>query len=92
MEFLIFNLIKIDLLNLIKIKAKLAKEFHIQPSEIDKMQVWEYELFITYLNEAVKEDNEAHEDEMSKYNINKDIFKNPNKFFKQPQSFKLPKY
>lgn len=66
-EYDIFSLIKIDLVNLIKIKAQLAKEFHIQPSEIDRMQVWEYELFIRLLNELVKEANEEQEAEQGKY-------------------------
>lgn len=61
---------KTDLSTFIKIKASLAKNFHIQPSEVDKMPMWEYELFITYLNEMVKEENDKQEAESKKYNIN----------------------
>lgn len=57
-------------MNLIKIKALLAKSFHIQPSEIDNMYMWEYELFMQHLNDAVKEDNEAQQKEADKYNLN----------------------
>ena len=50
-------------MNLIKVKAILAKEFHIQPSEIDSMPVWEYELFLKEINNAVKEENERNKQE-----------------------------
>lgn len=64
-EVAIFGLFKIDVLNLIKVKVSLAKEFHIQPSEIELMPVWEYELFMKELNNAVKEDNKRNEQEMN---------------------------
>ena len=61
---------KIDILNYIKIKAILAKEFHIQPSEIDSMPAWEYELFTKEINNAVKEENERNKQEMDKSGVN----------------------
>jgi hypothetical protein len=64
-EVAIFGLFKIDVLNLIKVKVSLAKEFHIQPSEIEMMPAWEYELFMKELNNAVKEDNKRNEQEMN---------------------------
>ena len=57
-------------MNLINIKSALAKNFHIQPSEIDRMPMWEYELFLQELNEQVKEENKKQQDEMDKYHIN----------------------
>jgi hypothetical protein len=84
-------LIKIDLLHLIQIKANLAKNFHIQPSEIDKMQMWEYELFLKYLNDSIKEENDRQEKEMSKYKI--DDYKkasDPSRFGKSFQQPKMP--
>ena len=57
-------------MNLIKTKAILAKEFHIQPSEIDNMSVWEYELFSMEINNAVKEENERNKQEMDKAGVN----------------------
>ena len=70
-EYCIFNLIKTDLIYLIKSKSILAKEFHIQPSEIDMMPMWEYEYFIRFINDSIKEDNEKQQSEMDKYDINK---------------------
>ena len=58
-------------------KATLAKNFHIPPSEIDIMPYWEYEFFILSLNDQVKEENERQQSEMDKYGI-KDAMKNTN--------------
>lgn len=85
---------RIDLLHLIQIKAGLAKNFHIQPSEIDQMAMWEYELFIKYLNDAIKEENEQQEKEMGKYKI-EDYKKmadpsRMNKNFQQPKMPSMP--
>lgn len=49
----------------------MAKNFHIQPSEIDLMPAWEYELFMKEINEMVKEENERHEKEMESSGMNK---------------------
>ena len=51
-------LFRIDIVNFIKIKAILSKEFHIQPSEIEMMPAWEYEMFVKELNNIVKEEND----------------------------------
>jgi hypothetical protein len=61
---------KIDIVNLIKVKVSLVKEFHMQPSEVDSMLFWEYELFMKELNSAVKEDNKRQEKEMEKSGYN----------------------
>jgi hypothetical protein len=75
-EFMIFNMFKIDIMNYIHIKAQLAKEFHIQPSEIDIMPAWEYELFTKEISNAVKEDNKRNEEQMNGSSMN-DIRKSP---------------
>jgi hypothetical protein len=71
LESAIFGLFRIDLINYIKVKSILAKEFHIQPSEIDKMPAWEYELFMKEINQAVKEENERNQKEMDKSGYDK---------------------
>lgn len=70
LEYSIFGLFTIDLHNFIYIKAILAKEFHIQPSELERMPAWEYELFMEELNKAIKEDNKRNKEEEDKYNVN----------------------
>jgi hypothetical protein len=78
-EVAIYSLFMIDILNYVKVKSILAKEFHIQPSEIDKLPAWEYELFMKEINNAVKEENERHQAEMDKSG-----YDNP-KYFEQQQ-------
>lgn len=70
-ESAIFGLFRIDLINYIKVKSILAKEFHIQPSEIDMMPAWEYELFMKEINKAVKEENDRNQKEMDKSGFDK---------------------
>ena len=57
-------------MNFIRTKAILAKEFHIQPSELDNMPTWEYELFVKEINNAVKEENDRNKKEMDESGYN----------------------
>ena len=68
-EFAILRLFMIDLHRLIELKATISKNFHINPSEIDAMPFWEYELFIMSLNEQVQEENDRQKAEMDKYHV-----------------------
>lgn len=65
-ETIVFALFKIDILEIINIKAQLGKAFHIQPSEIDKMSFWELEFYLKELEKLVKEENDANKDELEK--------------------------
>lgn len=57
----------------------MAKEFHIQPSELEQMPAWEYELFMKEINAAVKEENDRNKQEMDKAGIDKaQKMSNPN--------------
>lgn len=97
-EYCIFSLFKIDVVNFIKTKASLAKNFHIQPSELDSMPMWEYELFISELNNQVKEENDQQQKEMDKYNIpDPKKLSNPSSVMKSyggniPKMPKVPKF
>jgi hypothetical protein len=98
-ETAIFSLFKIDVLNYIKTKAVLSKEFHIQPSEIDLMPAWEYEIFIQEINSLVKEENDRNKKEMDRAGYDKITDKNymnkiaNGKLPNMPNgtSFKMPK-
>ena len=59
-----------DIMGFIKLKASLSKTFHIQPSEIDSMPMWEFEIYIKLLNDMVEEENKSQQKEMDKYNVN----------------------
>lgn len=95
MEEAIYKLFFINVSNLITTKAALAKNFHIQPSEIDKMPYWEYEFFLISLNEQVKEENDKQKAEMDKYDV-KGAMKaaNPKNIQKMSQSMtpKMPSF
>lgn len=94
-EYAIYNIWKIDIINLIKNKASLAKNFHIQPSELDKMPMWEYEIFMNSINDMVTKENEDQQKEMDKYNIedykNMANPKNLQKSYQTPKIPKMPK-
>lgn len=61
----------LNVMDLVKTKAALSKNFHIQPMEIDAMPMWEYELYIEALNALVKEENEKHKKDSEQYNMDK---------------------
>jgi hypothetical protein len=67
LEFNIIKLFNINLINLIKNKVTLSKNFNIAPSEIDKMYYWEYEYFLEEVNNNIKAENERQEKENEKY-------------------------
>ena len=69
-EYGMMKLFMIDIMQLIKVKAIVGKQFHIQPSEIDQMPYWEYEFYLKALNEMVEEENEKQQSEMDKYHVN----------------------
>ena len=81
MEQSIYSLYKIDLKNLVQNKVALVKNFYIQPSEIDRMPFWEYELFFKEVNKYVKEENKRQEEENKKYDTSK----------YKPSNYKMPK-
>lgn len=95
-ESAIFALIKTDLVNLIKTKASLSKSFHIQPSEVDKMPMWEFEIFIQHLNGLIEDENEEQKQEMDKYQVNKyQKMADPNnmsKMMPKMQPMQMPKF
>lgn len=78
-EELILRLFIVDPMELISVKAQLCKAFSIQPSEIDKMAFWEFELFVKELERLTKEENERQKGELDKSGA-KDAMKmtNPN--------------
>ena len=84
---------------MIKVKASLSKNFHIQPSEIDMMPMWEYELYLRHINDLVKEENDSQEKEMKKYKVDehmrmadpKNIQKMTNPKMPNMSQMKMPK-
>ena len=67
LEFSVIKLFQVRLLNLIRNKVGLAKNFYIAPSEIDRMYYWEYEYMLDEVNNNIKAENERQEKENTKY-------------------------
>jgi len=70
-------------MEIISVKAQLSKAFSIQPSEVDKMPFWEFELYMKELERLVKEENKQQEDEMHRRGADKAMkMANPNNMSK----------
>lgn len=88
-EYAIFSLWKLELFGFVGLKASLAKNFHIQPTEIDKMPMWEFELFMKHLNNQIKDENDKQKEEMDKSGIS-NMQKNMNNPSKMAGNMKMP--
>lgn len=66
LELLIFACFRVNILDIISVKAQLSKAFSIPPSEVDRMPFWEFELYVKELEKLVKEENSQSEDQMNK--------------------------
>ena len=58
----------INLRNLTKNKLFICKEYHIQPSEIDRMQFWEYEWYTDEIKEITKEQEKQQKQQEKEQN------------------------
>lgn len=47
----------------------MSKQFHIPPISFNDMYYWEFEIYMKYVNDLVKEENEAQKAEMDKYGV-----------------------
>lgn len=93
LETSIIKLFQIRLLQLIKNKVALAKNFYISPSEIDRMYYWEYEYLLEEVNQTIKEENEKQEKENGKYgNMNpKSMMSSARSMMPKSSGFSAPK-
>lgn len=76
---------------MVRNKVNLAKNFNIQPSEIDKMDVWEYELFVEEVNNYIKEESKEREKQEQKYDKQYKMPKASDYKTPSMSSYKLPK-
>ena len=89
MESSLYSQFQINIENLVQNKVSLVRNFHIQPSEIDRMPYWEYEYFIKYANQMIEEENKRQEEENEGYDMDS-IKRNANSMMKGTTS-KMPK-
>ena len=90
MEFSICKLFIINLLQFIRNKVALSKNFYIAPSEIDRMYYWEYEYFMEEVNRTIKEENERNQKQNEQYNAGT-MMRNAKSYVpKMPNALKMP--
>lgn len=76
----------INLRNLTKNKLFICKEYHIQPSEIDRMQFWEYEWYTDEIKEISKEQEKQQKQQEKEQNAMMGSMKNPSSMMRNVQS------
>lgn len=57
-----YSLFKVNIENLVQNKAQLAYSCHTQPSEIDRMPYWEYELYMKSISKIIEDENKRQEE------------------------------
>ncbi len=67
MEQALYSMFRVNLRNLVKNKLYIAKEWHIQPSEVDQFVYYEYEQMLDEINEQNKEAEKQQQEEQKRY-------------------------
>lgn len=67
MESVTYSLFLVDIRNLVRNKLNICKEYHIQPSEIERMPFYEYEYMLEDINADIKEQEKRQKEEEQKY-------------------------
>lgn len=74
MEQALYSMYRVNLRNLVKNKLYIAHEWHIPPSEVDKLVYYEYEWILEEINEYNKEQEKQQKEEKKQYEgINKNM-------------------
>lgn len=67
MEQALYLLWRVNLRNLVKNKLYICRDWHMQPSEIDKMVYFEYEQILEEINDFNKEQEKRNKQEQQQY-------------------------
>lgn len=67
MESVLYSIWQVDVRNLVRNKTVIARDYHIQPSEIDRMVFFEYEYILEDINEERKEQEKRNKEDEKKY-------------------------
>ena len=86
----VYLLYKVNIANLVRDKVIIVKEFYIQPSEIDRMPFWEYEMVREEISRIMKDRNEQEEQQRADYDPSKYRMKQPKYDMPKP-NFSMPK-
>lgn len=69
MESVLYSMWSIDVRNLVQNKFIICREYHIQPSEIDKMFMYEYEYLLEDIRDYVKKQEKQRQEEEKNNNF-----------------------
>ena len=67
MDQVLYLLWRVNLRNLVKNKLYICRDWHLQPSEIDKMVYFEYEQILEEINDFNKEQEKRSQAEQKQY-------------------------
>lgn len=67
MELSIYLLFKVNIENLVVNKVNICKNFYIQPSELERMPYWEYEMTLKECERIADEEKKRQEEENKAY-------------------------
>lgn len=73
MESALYSIFRVDVRNLVKNKLYICKEYHIQPSEVDRMIFFEYE----YMLDDIKGIQDQEKEEREKQERGEGAYKTP---------------
>lgn len=97
MESALYSIWQVDVRNLVRNKLYICKEYHIQPSEIDRLVFFEYEYILEDIKAEQKEAERRNAEEEKKYSsMNKvpnynQMMSNVGRSMPSLSSFKMPK-
>jgi hypothetical protein len=63
----IYLLFKVNIENLVANKVNICKNFYIQPSELERMPYWEYEMTVKECEKIAEEEKKRQEEENKQY-------------------------
>lgn len=91
MELAIYSLYQVDIRNLVRNKLNICKEYHIQPSEIDRMQFFDYEYMLEEINKDIKEQEKRNKEQEKQQQSTMGSIPNYSKIMSGMQS-SMPKF
>ena len=91
MESAIYSMYLVDIRNLVRNKLNICKEYHVQPSEIDRMPFYEYEYMLEEIRKDMKEQEKQQKEQEKQQEAYKSSLPNYNKMM-SGMSGSLPKF
>lgn len=88
MAYAVYLMYQVDTGNLVRNKINICREYHIQPSEIDRLPYYEYETYIEEIQEIQKREEEQRK-QNENGNSSSTIYSAPD-YGRMMRDFKLP--